>query len=398
MSLVRLALAGVLRRPVLSLAVGGTLALLSASLLISSALSASVGHALDQAAARLGADAMVLPASGPGLPGGVVLFGGLPGMLLPEGTLEVVERTPGVAAAAPRLFIASSSLPCCAVANTLLVGYEPERDFAVGSWLRDRLDRAPAPDEIVAGSSILNEVGGRLAFYGTLFRIVAKLEPTGVRRMDSAIFIPMEGARRMLDNGEAAPDVPAGRHSAILLRFAPSADADAVSLRMEAALPGVVVAMADRALADARKGMAAPLIALRWAGALGWALVLMLVSVVMALSLENRRAELGLMRALGARQGHLVRLLGLEAFMLCASGSVAGALMGAGALRIFQASISAALGLPDALPGLSETLALGSMAAFAATLAGLVASAYPALRATRVEPFALMAGRRAGAQ
>jgi putative ABC transport system permease protein len=398
MSLVRLALAGVLRRPVLSLAVGGTLALLSASLLISSALSASVGHALDQAAARLGADAMVLPASGPGLPGGVVLFGGLPGMLLPEGTLEVVERTPGVAAAAPRLFIASSSLPCCAVANTLLVGYEPERDFAVGSWLRDRLDRAPAPDEIVAGSSILNEVGGRLAFYGTLFRIVAKLEPTGVRRMDSAIFIPMEGARRMLDHGEAAPDVPAGRHSAILLRFTPSADADAVSLRMEAALPGVVVAMADRALADARKGMAAPLIALRWAGALGWALVLMLVSVVMALSLENRRAELGLMRALGARQGHLVRLLGLEAFMLCASGSVAGALMGAGALRIFQASISAALGLPDALPGLSETLALGSMAAFAATLAGLVASAYPALRATRVEPFALMAGRRAGAQ
>ncbi len=102
------------------------------------------------------------------------------------------------------------------------------------------------------------------------------------------------------------------------------------------------------------------------------------VLTIMSIAVNERRSEIGLLRALGAGQGQVLMLFLAEAAVLAGIGGLAGLLLGSGGAELLR------LSLPD-LPVhttwlyvvLAEVLAVGI---------GLLAGVIPARRAARLDP------------
>lgn len=107
------------------------------------------------------------------------------------------------------------------------------------------------------------------------------------------------------------------------------------------------------------------------------------VANTMIISVMERRQEIGLRRAIGARRAHIRRQFLGEALVLSAMGGLFGAGLGA----LITLAFAAANGWPFALP------VLVPVAAVAATLVvGALAGLSPAWRAARVSPTAALSG------
>jgi len=101
------------------------------------------------------------------------------------------------------------------------------------------------------------------------------------------------------------------------------------------------------------------------------------IANVMVISVLERRGEIGLRRALGARRGHIAAQFVAEAALLAVAGGAAGAFLGGFATTVYAAARhwSTVVPVPVLLGAVVLALAIG-------VLAGL----YPAVRAARLAP------------
>lgn len=380
-----LALRALTRRPARNLALAVAIGSLAAVLVVLSALYASVYLSVREAATRLGADAMVVAEGWGGAPTGILMSARPSALYLTPEQQQAVSGMESVASSSPQLFIISASLACCSLSNTVLVGYDPATDFTVSPWLRDNLKRALSEDEVLVGSNILAEVGGRMRFFGSVFRIAGKIEPTGIPLMDGSVFVPMPGALRMM---EESPDVrfniPPGSASALMLKFKDGVSHDEAAVGMEFEARGVTVVLAERALRRARESMTEPIRAMGIAAFVQWSVSIALIAVVFAMSFNERRAEAGMMRAMGCRGAGLLRAYLTEAALISATGSVVGVIAGALAYAPVSSRLTGAMGLIP-MP-FSSILLLCIISALVSSGAGIGASIMPAVSASRIDP------------
>jgi putative ABC transport system permease protein len=106
----------------------------------------------------------------------------------------------------------------------------------------------------------------------------------------------------------------------------------------------------------------------------------------MLVSVSQRTAEVGLLKAIGARRGQITALFLAEAILLSAAGAGAGLLVGYAASwaigRIYPS-------LPVGAPLWAVLMAVGI-----AVASGVVFGLLPARRAARLDPVAALSGRR----
>lgn len=101
------------------------------------------------------------------------------------------------------------------------------------------------------------------------------------------------------------------------------------------------------------------------------------IANVMVVAVLERRSEVGLRRALGARRRHIAGQFLAEAVVLAAAGGVSGALLGAAVTAGYASTRGWRIDVPP------EAMAAGVVAAVAI---GAVAGCLPALRAARLSP------------
>lgn len=101
------------------------------------------------------------------------------------------------------------------------------------------------------------------------------------------------------------------------------------------------------------------------------------ITNVMVISVLERRGEIGVRRALGARRRHIAGQFLAEAGVLALIGGVAGVALGAAVTAVYARTQDWRIDLPP------EALAAGALTALAV---GLVAGVSPAVRAARLDP------------
>ncbi len=102
------------------------------------------------------------------------------------------------------------------------------------------------------------------------------------------------------------------------------------------------------------------------------------IFTIMTIGVRERTAEIGLLRALGARQRQILRLFLAEAIVLSALGGLAGLVFGLALVAVLD------LAAPAFPVSYSLTFILASE--MLAVLIGLLAGSLPAVRAARLEP------------
>jgi putative ABC transport system permease protein len=222
----------------------------------------------------------------------------------------------------------------------------------------------------------LKNVSGRLQLFlgGTWFTVIGILKPVVLDpNLDSTAFIGLPVAERLFlqqpNPSEIYVRANVNRVTQVSNLLAPTVDPQNPD--------GVQVSRPSNALEAraAAKGQFTTLL-------LGLGAVALLVGAIgianiMVISVLERRAEIGLRRALGAQRKHISSQFLAESALLAALGGVAGLLLGAIATLIYA--------LAQGQPWVVPTYAL--IAAPAAGLAiGAIAGVYPAGKAARLSP------------
>lgn len=227
-------------------------------------------------------------------------------------------------------------------------------------------------------------VGRQIRLLGATFEVIGVLAPKGQsaagRDQDDILFLPYRTARLRL--GAAGSGLtPDALSYAMAKAVSPDAVGAATS-KIESVL-GSRLRVVDPAVAlEAQRN------ASRTVGLL--LVIVALVSLVasgigitnvMLASVSERRSEIGLRRAIGARARDIGRLFLAEGLLICLTGGALGALLGAVTTEV----VSAMTGWPTRL---SAEAALSALAFTSAV--GIACSILPARRAARLSPVAAM--------
>jgi putative ABC transport system permease protein len=319
---------------------------------------------------------------------------------LPEDVLEQVRATPGVSLAVPLVegaaFVADGQGESLAI-----FGVDLGDEAAVRSYrgvtsdaeqvIDDPLVFLAQPDSVVVTRAFAAGrhlgLGDRLAVVAPTGRrtltVRGLLEPSGVARVygKSLAIMDVMAAQRLLDRD--------GRLDRIDVVLREETDVERIAGVLRAALPSTLTV--ER---PARRGEQVESMLRAFQAMLSSTTVIALMVAVfiiynsLATVVIERRVEIGILRAIGARRRQVVALYLAEALCASALGILAGGVLGTGLAHLLVDSVSVAAATALSLPLLPHRLAPGAgvlaLAAGAGLATTLLAAVLPALDAARM--------------
>jgi putative ABC transport system permease protein len=261
--------------------------------------------------------------------------------------------------------------------EVLLVGVDFDSELRMKQWWQI-FGEAPRDDgEVLLGSDAANALavmaGDEVVFNGEKFRVAGVLGQTGSQD-DALVFAPLKIAQQLLGKegritlvevAALCSGCPIGDMVVQIAEKLPAAKVSAIQQVVESRL---------HALDQFRRfalGVAAVVV---FIGAL-------IVFVTMMGSVNERTTEIGVFRAIGFRQSHIMRIILLEALLVSLLAGLLGYAAGMGAAKVVLPLMAEN---KEALLAWDATVAGGAIAM--ALLVGMLASLYPARHASRLDP------------
>jgi len=307
-----------------------SIALLVSLLIFAISFTVSVASSIKKSSERLGADLVVVPVGARGFAEEFLLESKNTSFYMPISIVEKVKKIEGIEAITHHTYLSSISGLCCDIMPTRIVAYDPATDFIINPWLQKSLGRPLQLGEAIAGSGTSENLGlGLLDVEATIFnnrfKIVGVLEKTGTG-LDHALFMTEENLKNIIESGKSP--LKKGDISIIFTKLKKGLDPDYVGRVLEGEIPEVdVMARSDMGekflatLADINKIFLLTTF-------LASALTTFLVWAIFSAIANERAKEIGIMRALGAKESHIVHLYLLEVLVLGILGSIIGVLAG----------------------------------------------------------------------
>ncbi|MBI3979531.1 MAG: ABC transporter permease [Chloroflexi bacterium] len=263
---------------------------------------------------------------------------------LPGELVDRVKAVPGVVGVTPILYL-SNVVAVGADRHVAYVIGLPRDAQAGGPWRIAEGVPSPASGEAIVDRQVARKsdvgIGDRVKILGQEFAVAGLAEGTA-NLVNSIAFVTMEDFVRMRGAGEAV--------SFLLVQVGAGETPDAVAERIEREV-GRVTAQSRVAFAEQERrvvrDMSTDIIAIM--NLVGFLIGLAVMALTVYTATFARRAEYGVLKALGAGNGHLYRAVLLQALFSVALG--------------FAVGLACTLLLSAALPRLGLTLALQVSAA-----------------------------------
>lgn len=278
------------------------------------------------------------------------------------------------------------------------MGINPETDFTVGPWLKQNLDRPLRDDEIIVGANAHiflgkseSKPGDEEYFYGKKFTVVGILDQTGIG-LDDAGFVSIPAvydmARGSDKNAMRRLEVEPGDVSAFMVNVDADASRADVAERIEREVPGVAVVTSKELMSSSVARQLETLApGLVYIGIGFWIISVLLIGALFSMIVNERRRELGLLQAVGATRRFIFNLVMLEAVELTSIGGIAGLSIGAVVILALKGVIASSMGIAYLWPGAAFIAIFTGGFLLMAVITGVVAALYPAIVASRLEPY-----------
>ncbi len=351
----------------------------------------SINNALKLGTYRLGADLLVVPENAETKARSALLSGEPTQFLMDKSILDRVRAVEGVKSATPQLFIKPTSFTCCFNVDVFLVAFDPETDFTVRPWLEKHLNRKLDMHEIITGREIPVIVGDNIPFFGTTFQVAGTMEPTGMDFFDRSAFMSLEAAYKMAEDSasKAVQKIEIGRDkiSTVLVQVTEEMSPDRVAIRIEHDIPGIRALVSDTVISTVRKQLSGLIHAIVIISVILWTIVLLIMAFAFYMIVNERRREIGILRAMGANRLHIASIILSEAALLSAAGGAVGIATGFTLLMSFKNLLLHYLKLPYLFPSSLELIILTAGALSFSLITGLLSAFLPTLSVIRTEPY-----------
>lgn len=281
---------------------------------------------------RLGADLLIVPTGSRGSAEDVLLENRVKTFYMDRSILDRVKSIKGIDSdnVTHQTYLATITGACCDVPESIVVAFNQDTDFVIRPWLQKKLGRRLQRGEAIVGSeSALNISMGLTevdsVLFGNVFKMVGVLDKTGTG-LDTAIFIDENNIEDIMKKGTV--NIKPGQISVIFAKVRKGYDPYNVAATLEDSIIETDTV--------ARKDIGKKLInALRDINTI-FAITVLLSSILAAFlawavfsGIANERSrEVGIMRAIGAKESHVVRIFLLEVLMVGGIGSVVGIVWG----------------------------------------------------------------------
>ncbi len=392
-----LALQNLGRRKARTLLLLAAVAVCSGAIFTGAVLMRSIETSMAVGFTRLGADMLVIPAGTLTNITAALLTAEPTDLTLDASDLPRLERLKGVRKVAPQLIFRTDASGYGRGELIDLIAFDPRRDITVQPWLEQHLDRPLREGDVIVGGRREEPLGSELLLFGRPLTVYGKLGKTAVGTHERGLFITFATLDELRDImrqicGTKAPLEP-NKLSGVLLELAPGATTQQVRFAALANFPDIKVVAGESMLTSIRQGLAALL-----HGVLGLMVIMfvstaLMVSVLFSAIITERRRELGLLKAIGARRGQIIGMLLTEAALATALGGVMGCVLGVLLMRIYEHSLVYYLdrmGIPFVWLNTTTTGLIALACILLASLIGIAGALYPAWRASRQEPYDLI--------
>jgi putative ABC transport system permease protein len=365
--------------------------LVAAFALFATLLLRGAATSLELASDRLGADIIVVPQGAESQVEGALLMGVPAEVWMPEENIGKIAAIPGVEAVSPQIYLATlSGASCCSVNNMFMVAYDPQTDFTIQPWLKQELSAGLRPGEVVGGSYISATEGKQnIRVYGYLVTLKANIEATGTG-LDQSMFFTMDTARDIAriseTQAESALNIPQGQISAVMVKVAPGSDPNLVAIKILQNIQGITPIESANLFQSSRKQLASLLKTVAIMMGMIWALSVAFIGLVFSMAANERRRELGVLRALGATRKFVGTSLLTEAGILAFCGGAVGIFLAVLAIYLFRKLIMVSLGIPFLLPSAGSLAFQIGAGMFLALFSVFLAALFPALKISRQDP------------
>ena len=299
--------------------------------------------------------------------------------------VAVLEAMPEIAAVSPMVSAAGLGVRGEASKSIALIGVELDRYDRIVN-LRSKVVAGQArlgPGEGIIGRELADDlglrVGDRLSLVtGDLsdsLRVTALVD-FGVRELNRrTVIVPLRTAQSLAG-------LPGGATS-LDIKLRDVWVAQELAANLSRRLPYEVESWQE-ANAQLVAALNAQSISTTLIRAVVMVVVALGIASVLVVSVVQKRREIGILRAMGATRGQVLRVFLLQGAIVSALGSVLGIVLAVVLIWAFTTLVRGADGLPLFAITLSPKLAL--QVAGVATLCGVLAAVAPARRAARLDP------------
>jgi putative ABC transport system permease protein len=377
---------GMFSPPVRGWTVIAVIALNVAAMWLYATLSVGLSVSLVRERQLLGADLLIVPRGARITPNEALFVGTPTKRRLPESTLSVLRQMPEITRFTPQLYLRTLRLGCCSLQSMPVVGFDPRTDFILRPFLGNVVSRIGEHDLVAGCVAADSAPSGKLLIYGEPFHVRGVLPCTGMG-VDKTLFISIDVARRI---APATMHVGPGDISGMLVRLKDPRNAVYVSETIEYAIDGSQVLKVSglvRGVSD-RVRLLQRLLGLALAAFCAASIVLLVG--LGRLSVETRRRDIALFRALGATRGDVFELMIGETLMLGAVASALGVFAGAVVFLLPAVRWMRTFHAPVVMPSLIVVIGLAGLIAVVAVGAAVVAGLPSVLRCCHIEPDAAL--------
>jgi len=365
---------------------------ISGFLLTTTLMAKGKEHSLNVGLERLGSDITVVPVEKRFEAEEAFLLGTpVKDAWMPEENLDKVAMLEWVEQVSPQLYLQSlTGAACCAAWELFIIAIEPETDFTIQPWLKEKLNKPLGLKEVVGGQFVfVPEETGVLMLYGVDLDLIANLEPTGTG-LDQTAFISFKTAqfmaRESITKAMMPLEIPEGKISAIQVKVQPGYSIEDVASRISQELPGIYTITSLGITRTVQHQTAGLFRALWTTMIIIWAVASLLMGLVFFMMVNERRREIGTLRALGASSNFIFRLFLTESIMLALGGGIAGVIVATMFVRFFGQFLTLTTEAPLLMPPLTSLMGFVLACLALALVVALPALVYPAIRASRIDP------------
>ncbi|MDP2167291.1 MAG: ABC transporter permease [Thermodesulfovibrionales bacterium] len=297
--------------------------------------------------------------------------------------IKTIENKQNISAIAPKVMGTYK----ISERSYLIVGVDFPSEFRIKKWWRLKNGKGdshgtaplppsiPSPDEIILGTSAAAALsaasGGRLTLGGKEYTVAGVLEENASQD-DIAVFMDINEAQRLLGKEGSLSMIEVSA----LCAACPIED---IVAQIGERLPHAKVSAVRQAMTLRMQTVGQVIRFSIAVSAVVLVIGFLIVFVSMTSSVNERTKEIGVLRAIGFRKSHIIKVILMEAFAVSLASGIAGWVAGSLSVGLLAPQFTGAKGFmfEPVMMALATALAL---------FVGMLSSIYPAVKASRLEP------------